>query len=129
MRRAHRAVNGIMDRFSLQSWGVMLVKRLVSWAGHVARMARRDAERWAGLVYTYRNRSYLLRVAAANNGCQLRCRKFRVWRWEEQVYRFGEARGMVWDGVCQCREQWSELLDDIAVWTVRNRRNDARDTG
>ena len=82
-----------------------LQEKLVhNWAGHVARMETYRPDPLTVRVLARRDRRWLL-ATASRNGCQMHGRRFRVWRWEQQIY---EGYGHNWRSLAQDKDAWEK---------------------
>ena len=110
--RAARARKNLASRFGWVDWDVKLTRRMLSFAGHVARYCREPEPRLALEVLHFRNREYLFDVMARNRGDQLHCRRLFVWRWEEQIFK---VVGRRWEAAAMNADAWRVHLDEWAA--------------
>jgi hypothetical protein len=82
-----------------------LQERLVhNWGGHVARMEAYRPDSLTTRVLAWRDKRWLL-ATASRNGCQMHGRRFRVWRWEQQLY---EKYGENWRNFALDKDTWEK---------------------
>ena len=84
---------------------VKLQEKLVhNWGGHVARMESYRTDSLTTRVLAWRDRRWLL-TTTSRNGCQMHGRRFRVWRWEQQIY---EKYGENWRNLALDKDAWEK---------------------
>jgi hypothetical protein len=87
-----------------------LQEKLVhNWGGHVARMETYRPDSLTTRVLAWRDRRWLL-ATTSRNGCQMHGRRFRVWRWEQQIY---EKHGENWRKLALDKDAWEKDLYDV----------------
>ena len=73
-------------------WEDSALVNYFSWAGWVARLDQFDPDRITLDVSSFKNISWILNVASVCKDNQGHNRRFRVWRWEDLVFKgFGPA--------------------------------------
>jgi ribonuclease HI len=116
MQRTEGAITGMMHRFSVAPWDVVIRRNIFIWAGWVARLAEFDSERLTLKVLNHRNWKWVQNVAACNKGRQLHGRILSVWRWEAILYKYAKEnlQGEDWQVKAQTKPEW-----DAIVWGIR----------
>ena len=92
---------------------------MFKWAGHVSRIAQYDKERLTNRMLQHKSWSEIQRIAQANSGNQLHCRKLKVWRWEAPLYKFWTEEP--WQNAARDKSFWNSQLDVMICTRCRAR--------
>ena len=118
MVRTSRAIKYLKTEHGVEDWDEIAIRHHFGWAGYVS---RRGNERLTYRVLRYRDRSWLARVEAENQGRQLHCRILRVWRWETPLVKYGNAHEADWHELALDKRKWLRELGDMARWSKHHR--------
>ena len=100
------------QRRGYRRWDEEALVRSYTWAGHVARFSKYNANRLALKALCYRDINYL-RTLERLYGQQCHGRRIRVWRWERQ---FSAILGDHWQSIALEGESWE---DSMNYWLIR----------
>ena len=97
----------------LSSWVDIVLRRIYTWAGHVARMQEYDAQRLIARVLSIRDHQWCQTVAALHpQQHQSHPSRYYAHNWESQFARFFDERYLVWKEVARDRQQWHSYMDE-----------------
>eukprot|EP00973_Karenia_brevis_P038442 5301658-Karenia_brevis.AAC.1 len=70
----------------------------------------------------FRDRAWLQKVEAENNGRQLHCRRLKIWRWERPMVKYAESvAASCWHELAADKRSWITKLEDMAYWLRTHR--------
>ena len=119
MHRLRHKILHLKVRHSFIAWDRRAYSIMFSWAGHVARIGRYDADRLTYRILQHKSWEWIQTVARTNGGNQLHGRRLKVWRWEAPMYKFFKKAS--WQEVAQNKESWNEQLEKMIDWKCRRR--------
>ena len=114
--RSTSRVDRIMETARLQPWHHFVLGKIHKWAGHIARYQTYAPQRLALETLWWRNGLHIDTTRAqSTDGRHLhRGHRRGVWRWEGELHKAYETRGIWWPLLAQDRAKW---LQNENWWT------------
>ena len=105
----------IWKMIGVKSWDEACLLQVHRWAGHVARYAVSDPDRWPYLLLCWRDSSYIdRRRSCSSSGTTLgRGHQRPPWRWDHHIHHFYRTNSL------GLRCEWREKARDKAKWPDR----------
>ena len=85
----------LLQSINAPAWDEVVLGRLHSWAGHLARIRNYDPNRLTLQVLDFKGMLELTTLMYMN-GSQGHAARFHVWRWEAQFHKFYVDSGPTW---------------------------------
>ena len=104
--RLQDAINEIIVKNGWLQWDLRAKDFYFRWAGQVSRTAARSPDALTCRALHLWNIAYIKALAVRNNGRQGHGRRLHVWRWEADIFKYGEY----------CEKYWESLTTDISEW-------------
>ena len=101
--RINDYINEVIVKNSWLPWDLRAKDFYFRWAGQVSRTTA-DEKYTAKALHLWNIES--IRAYADRNGGQGHGRRLHVWRWEADIFKYGES----------CGENWESLTTDLVEW-------------
>ena len=113
--RYARSIKDALHQHGQEPWDVIYHKLVFTWAGKISRMGKNCPDRLTYKIFRTRDWQTIQDIAHQNGGNQLHCRRFRVWRWEQQVYKCFQGSPQTWRKAAENPQRWSDLFDEMVL--------------
>ena len=117
MHRSASLIKNLMTRHGVERWDLFYHRLHFAWAGHVSRIVQYDPSRLTYKVLDYKCLEWIHKIAEQFSGRQLHCRKLRIWRWEQPLFKYDPC----WRKTAQDKQAWFNALNDMVLWRSAHR--------
>ena len=91
MIETNSRIKNMKSSYNIPDLDIVAMRNHFAWAGHISRIAAESPTRLSGQMLLFRDRAWLETVERDNNGRQLHCRRFKVWRWERPMVQYAKS--------------------------------------
>ena len=103
-------ISSFISESNVLPWQIFILRRLFTWAGHVARLRRKEPDRITCRVLAYRSCQELDAHAFLTGGWQGHPGRYFVHNWEHQFHDCFKNVGLDWQDCAMNKPSWNKYF-------------------